>query len=238
MNSIKIKLIRRFNYSLFIEMVILVLVETQTVGGGILYELFTPFLWVSIIVIGGILRLIFTIFLIRSFNQFFFKKATRYGWVIISLKLLNLPLILTSALYWINQFIAYEYFILSGGITILIPIIYLIFLIGLIISNIYLKKAKITLTNQRLLMIKRAIIDLGTNFTRLEIQDVAEECNMSREIIDDALNAMINQKEIYGNYDKKTGFIEFDQDANIDEIDILMKKYSEWEEEKILKKIN
>jgi len=236
----KIKLIKMFLYFVFIAMIILVVIEYQVIRGELIYNIFGPILFLGFIVFNGILRIIFMIILIRNFTQLLFKKAYKFGWIVIILLLLNFPIILESTAFWINSFLYFsDYkFIIYIPATLLLPIIYMIFLIGLLMSNSYLKKAKITLTNEKLLMIKKTIIDLGTSFTRLEIQDVAEESNMSREIIDDALNTMINQEEIYGSYDKETGLIDFDQDTNIDEIDNLMKKFSEWEQKKIGKKIS
>ncbi len=85
--------------------------------------------------------------------------------------------------------------------------------------------------------IKKTILDLGTRFGRLQIMEISEVCSIADEnFIVDIVKEMINNKEIYAQYFSSSKFIAFDQQANIDEIDNLMKEYKEWEEKKVGKR--
>ncbi len=181
---------------------------------------FTPI--ILTILIAGILRIILIIFSIRKLYRLSYQICVKIGWYICLLIFINYSILFSTDPTFITSYMS---------------ILYQISVIGILLSNIYLSKTKIKLTNQKLLMIKKNLIDLGTNFTRLTIQDVAERCNMSSSIVDNALSKMINMNEIYASYVQKTGLIEFDQESNIKDIDNLLKKYTEWEEDKIGKKI-
>jgi len=85
--------------------------------------------------------------------------------------------------------------------------------------------------------IKKTILDLGTKFGRLQIMEISEVCSIvDEQLIIDIVKEMINNKEIYAQYFSSTKAIAFDQQANIDEIDNLMKAYREWEEKEVGKK--
>ncbi|MBD3214454.1 MAG: hypothetical protein GF311_17715 [Candidatus Lokiarchaeota archaeon] len=86
--------------------------------------------------------------------------------------------------------------------------------------------------------IKRTIIDLGTKFTRLTLGDVNEKCKESKDIVLKVINQMIGDNEIYAKYFKSTQMIAFDQQANIDDIDNLMKTYQEWEKYEVERRYN
>jgi len=84
---------------------------------------------------------------------------------------------------------------------------------------------------------KKFILDSGTRFPRLQVAEIAEECELNNlELIEVIIEKMIENKEIYAKYFKSTKTIAFDQEANIDEIDNLMKAYREWEDKKVEKK--
>ena len=86
----------------------------------------------------------------------------------------------------------------------------------------------LNLTNK----IKKAVLDLGTKFTRLEIKEIKEKCNVeSTDLIVDVIKKMIKDKMIYAEYFSSSSAIAFDQQANIEEIDNLLKKYEQWEKE-------
>lgn len=92
-------------------------------------------------------------------------------------------------------------------------------------------------TSEEIKKIKKVVLHLGTQFTRLQINEIAEECGIynSQEIID-TVRDMIKNKEIYAKYFLSSKTVAFNQQANIDEIDKLMEAYKDWEE-KGLKKI-
>lgn len=84
--------------------------------------------------------------------------------------------------------------------------------------------------------VKKQILKLGTKFTRLQVKEIAEKCKVNHSMIIRIAKEMINNKEIYAEYFKSSKSVVFNQQANIDEIDKLMKIYKDWEEEKFEKK--
>ncbi|MFX1557625.1 MAG: PCI domain-containing protein [Promethearchaeota archaeon] len=86
--------------------------------------------------------------------------------------------------------------------------------------------------------IKQNILDLGTQFTQLELQDIAERCFLNQEKVDKILNKMIANKEIFAKYNSETKVIQLDQDINIEEIDKLMQIYKKWESDAVGKKLD
>ncbi|GAG97992.1 unnamed protein product, partial [marine sediment metagenome] len=90
----------------------------------------------------------------------------------------------------------------------------------------YVKIIVVNLTKK----IKETILDLGTKFTRLEIREIAEKCEVDNEnLITIVAKDMINNKEIYAEYFSSSNSVSFNQQANIEEIDTLMDIYKEWE---------
>jgi len=85
--------------------------------------------------------------------------------------------------------------------------------------------------------IRRTILKLGVKYTRLQITEIAEKCGEPEDCIIVVAQDMIKNKEIYAEYFKSTKSLVFDQQANIDEIDNLMKKFEEWEKESRNKKL-
>ncbi len=84
----------------------------------------------------------------------------------------------------------------------------------------------LNLTNK----IRRVVLDLGTKFTRLEIREIKEKCYVeSKDLIVNVIKNMIKNHEIYAEYFSSSSAIAFNQQANIEEIDNLMKKYEQWE---------
>ena len=80
-------------------------------------------------------------------------------------------------------------------------------------------------------IIKKAILDLGTKFARLQVAEISEVCTIQdTHLIKDTINEMIKNKEIYAQYFSSTESVAFNQQANIDEIDKLMEIYKDWEE--------
>lgn len=112
-------------------------------------------------------------------------------------------------------------------------------IIGCILSiNSYLLLSIHRITDKQKLIIRKTILDLGTQYSRLEIKDVSERCYINQNIVQRDLEEMILNKEIFASYSKKNKTIEFDQNSNIDEIDDLMKIYENWESEFFRKKVD
>lgn len=85
--------------------------------------------------------------------------------------------------------------------------------------------------------IRKTVLDLGTRFDRLLIVEIMEVSGVQNEdLIIKIVLDMIKNKEIYAEYFSSTKSVAFNLQANIDEIDKLMKKYEEWEKKSLKKK--
>lgn len=84
--------------------------------------------------------------------------------------------------------------------------------------------------------IRKEVIDLGTKYTRLEIREISEKCEVDRDAVSDVIKEMIAKSEIYAEFYKSSKTISFNQQANIGEIDELMNMYEIWENEQRGKK--
>lgn len=103
--------------------------------------------------------------------------------------------------------------------------------------NVILYIAKLNDRRIDLIEIKKKILDMGFKFTRLEIKAISEKINQDPALIAEIIQDMVEKQEIYGFYFKSTKTIAFNQQANIDEIDKLLSKFSEFEEKQMSKKI-
>ena len=98
-------------------------------------------------------------------------------------------------------------------------------------KNSEISKLNNIIYQTRIVKIKNTILSLGVKFDRLHVSEIAEKCKESDEYIINTALDMINKKEIYAEYFKSTKSIVFNQQANVEEIDNLMKKYEQWEKE-------
>ena len=107
------------------------------------------------------------------------------------------------------------------------------FLLGVVDYKLfkYIFKRKETDLN----LVKKTILKLSTMFDRLDIHEVSEKCGIDKNSIISVIKEMVNNKEIYAEYFKSSNSVAFNQRANIDEIDKLMEKFKQWEEENIKK---
>ncbi|MFX1357451.1 MAG: hypothetical protein ACFFA8_09185 [Promethearchaeota archaeon] len=85
--------------------------------------------------------------------------------------------------------------------------------------------------------LKKEVLDLSTKFTRLEVRGISEKLDKDPILVLNLIKNMLKNKEVYGEYFESTKTITFDQQANINEIDQLLSKFSKFEEKKIDKKI-
>ncbi|MBA7568287.1 hypothetical protein ES708_10008 [subsurface metagenome] len=91
--------------------------------------------------------------------------------------------------------------------------------------------------SETILHIKKTILDLGTKYSKLSIQEIGEKTDIDLEfLIQKTIKPMIKNQEIYAEYFESTKSIAFNLQANIDEIDKLMEQYRQWEEERINKR--
>ena len=103
----------------------------------------------------------------------------------------------------------------------------------LLIVNILLL---FTRPSKRIDNLKTQILDLSTKFTRLTIGSISEKLNKDPILVKNIINTMVENKEVYGEYFDITKTITFDQQANINEIDQLLSKFTESEDNQLHKK--
>ena len=143
------------------------------------------------------------------------------GWIMMGILLLFLFIVFIVYPYMINSIL----FIIC--IILLLTSIFIIILLGIIKSESnFDEQAKV----------RKNILDLGTKFTRLEVREISEICRVDRDAIIDVIKKMIVNKEIYAEFFKSSKTISFNQQANIDEIDELMKIYEKWKNKQLKKK--
>ena len=124
----------------------------------------------------------------------------------------------------------YQYQILSG--------FYLI-IVGCVITfilNTLMLIPRLTESREKRESLKRKILDLGTQFTRLEIKEISEKCNQDYELIIRIIKNMIINREIYAEYFNSTRTIVINQQANIEHIDDLVSKINPFEKKDSKKK--
>ena len=112
----------------------------------------------------------------------------------------------------------YQYQILSG--------FYLI-IVGCVITfvlNTLMLIPRLTESREKRESVKRKILDLGTQFTRLEIKEISEKCDEDHELIIRIIKSMISNREIYAEYFNSSKTIAISQQANIEHIDDLLSK--------------
>ncbi|NHJ24698.1 MAG: hypothetical protein EAX89_08990 [Candidatus Lokiarchaeota archaeon] len=148
------------------------------------------------------------------FYKFRFRLASIFGFFSCYLMIIDLNNILRTYGLIPTIFIAYYYFIMGAIIAISIYLMYLVY-----IPN---KKASS--------LIKKLLLNFGTKFARLEVRDISEKSAINRRKVEHIIFQMVANKEIYAEYSKKKKFVEFNKEANIEQIDRLMEKYRIWEE--------
>jgi WD40 repeat protein len=80
-------------------------------------------------------------------------------------------------------------------------------------------------------IIKKRILQLGMKYNRLDIREISEQAQvLDLNLVDLVIKEMIKNEEIYGEYFESSKSLVFDKRMNIKEIDNLMAKYKEWEE--------
>jgi len=98
-------------------------------------------------------------------------------------------------------------------------------------GNIYWTEKQIQNNNR---IVKKIILDLGVKLTRLEIMEISEKTGIEdEEFIIEVVLEMISKEEIYAEYFSSSKAVLFNQQANIEEIDNLLKKYEEKDSIKI-----
>ncbi|GAG80484.1 unnamed protein product, partial [marine sediment metagenome] len=92
----------------------------------------------------------------------------------------------------------YQYQILSGSYLVIVGCV-----ITFILNTLMLIP-RLTESREKRESLKRKILDLGTQFTRLEIKEISEKCDEDYELIIRIIKSMINNREIYAEYFNST----------------------------------
>lgn len=79
--------------------------------------------------------------------------------------------------------------------------------------------------------IKNTIIDLGIKhkYNRIHTAEIAEKCKEPEDVIICIIREMIENEEIFGEFFSSTKSLLFNQQANIDNVDNIMKNIKQWE---------
>lgn len=94
----------------------------------------------------------------------------------------------------------------------------LLFAFTIIFNRMKFKKDEITLI--------KIILNLSTQFARLEVREISEDCKVDRDTIVKIVKKLIESKEIYADYFKSTKSVAFNQQANMEIMDKLLLKYN------------
>lgn len=116
--------------------------------------------------------------------------------------------------------------------SLLFQIAYLVLVIGLnliILNSARKEKKEFSLNDEA--TIRKTILDLSTNYSRLEVREISEVCGFNSDSVISVLERMISNSEIHAEFFATTKTVAFNQRANIDDIDRLMAAYEEWEDE-------
>ena len=84
-------------------------------------------------------------------------------------------------------------------------------------------------------IVKRQIIEFGKKIPRLKVKDISEKSNVDTSTVFRTLTEMIKNQEIYAQYFKSSKTVAFNQIANLENIDSLMKLYDDWEHQRLKK---
>ena len=174
------------------------------------------------------------VFYMGSFS--FFILSIRFVFLL-EIKTATIIGILTCGGSGIGEFIFMEYFFtyfsIEERIQVILEskiIIFVIFLLNLIIFFLNRRTKP-----KEEVIVKRNIIEFGKKIARLKIKDISEKSNVDTSTVFKVLNEMIRNQEIYAEYFKSSKTVAFNQIANLENIDLLMKLYEDWEHQKLKK---
>ena len=173
-------------------------------------------------------------FLIVSYS--FFILSIRFVFLL-EIKIAVIIGIITCVASGIGHYVIPElflrlYYIEDRALIIMnsMNLIFLIFLLNLLILFLNLR------TNvKEEAKVKRIIIEYGRKIARLKMKDISEKSNVDTTMVFRILNKMIKNQEIYAEYFKSSKTVAFNQIANLENIDSLMKLYNDWEHQKFKK---
>jgi len=105
----------------------------------------------------------------------------------------------------------------------------------MLVLNLLMISLNFSIKNEEESMVKRTILNYGQKIPRLNIKDISEKSNIDTTTTLKVLKAMIEKEQIYSEYFKSSKSVAFNQIANVEHIDRLMKIYDDWEHERFKK---
>ena len=110
-----------------------------------------------------------------------------------------------------------------------------IIVILLIILSVFILLVNLRTVPKEEAAVKKKIIEFGGKIPRLKVKDISEKSNVDTSTVFKTLKKMIANQEIYADYFKSTKTIAFNQIANIENLDSLLKLYEDWEQQQLKK---
>ncbi|MFX1525649.1 MAG: hypothetical protein ACFFCC_19235 [Promethearchaeota archaeon] len=180
------------------------------------------------LIFGGLFGILCFLYLLKLLQILNIKKAIKYG-------------IFGCCLLGLNLLILFMFRLIGFGVPQDLSIIYNLDVIFLIIFGGFMLILTLIFRNRKELefeaIIRKKILSLGTNYTRLKISEVSEKTNAFQTTIVSVVKTMIENKEIFAEYFENSQSLAFNLQANIDEIDKLMMMYHRWETNRMDKKL-
>ena len=122
---------------------------------------------------------------------------------------------------------------ISEVIIYLISLLILLILLNILILLYFLYNNSPKAKEEAL--IRKSILESGTNFTRTGIKEISEKLGIDLTSIIFTVKKMINNEDVNAVYFNSTKSIAYNQQLNISKHDEFMRKYSQWEKNNIAK---
>jgi hypothetical protein len=185
-------------------------------------------IYLSLVVIDFLIIMVnaqqYTNFTIIIFTYFLFFLSIRY------IFLLEIKRAVAIGLFSCAVSLIADYFI-SGWMVFHSTIIVIL----LIILNVFILFLNLRTVPKEEATVKKKIIEFGGKIPRLKVKDISEKSNVDTSTVFKTLKKMINNQEIYADYFESTKTIAFNQIANVENLDSLMKLYEDWEQQQLKK---
>ena len=206
--------------------------KTCNIIGSIYAVLFISYLLVSFFPL--LSQGIMMVFLLISY--LFMILSIRFVFLL-EIRIASIIGIITCVASEIGNIILPEFFlkytILENKAQIIINSMIVIFLI--FILNLFILGLSFRPNIKEESIVKRQIIEFGKKIPRLKIKDISEKSNVDSSTVFRTLIAMIKNQEVYAAYFKSSKTVAFNQIANLENIDSLMKLYDDWEHQRLKK---
>ena len=206
--------------------------KTGNIFGSIYTALFIIYLLIGFFPL--ISQGIMLIFLLISY--FFVILSIRFLFLL-EIRIASIIGIITCIASEIGYIILPEFFLQYSNVPnkaqIIISSMIVIFLMLIFNLGILLLSFRPNIKEEAI--VKRKIIEYGKKIERIKIKDISDKSNVDASTVFRTLTEMIKNQEIYAAYFKSSKTIAFNQIANLENIDSLMKLYEDWEHQRLKK---